>query len=100
MIKLLTFKTNQTILGDVEERGTVILIKNPVQVIFVPPRSNSDPGGIAFSPYLEYTEEFRTGIQIKLDDVLTITTPLKELLNQYNGVFGSGIQVASSLPKF
>jgi hypothetical protein len=100
MIKLVTFKTNHTILGDVDEKGNLIYIKNPVQVVVVPPRSASDPGGIAFSPYLEFSEEFRKGIPIKLDDVLTITTPVRELENQYNEVFGSGIQLASSLPKF
>ncbi len=96
-VKLITLKTNHTILSDVSEDKDTFKLKEPVQVVSVPPRSQSDQGGIAFSPFLEYTEEFKTGITIYKMDVLTITTPVTELLNQYNQIFGSGIQIASSL---
>lgn len=98
-IKLITFKTNQTLLGEVAETDGEISIKNPVQVISIPPRGQNDPGGIAFSPFLEYSEEFKTGIKIKSQDVLTINSPIVELENQYNQLFGSGITIASSIPK-
>ena len=54
---------------------------------------------MAFAPFLEFAEEFRTGITISRDDVLCVTTPMRELENQYNQVFGSGIQIASAIPK-
>ena len=41
-----------------------------------------------------YTEEFDLGITIKQDDVFCVTTPVTDLLNQYNKMFGSGIQIA------
>ena len=64
--KLITLKTNHTILGElVSEDNISVKIKNPVQVVNVPPRSQSDSGGIAFSPFLEYSQEFKTGIEIK-----------------------------------
>jgi len=53
---------------------------------------------MAFAPFLEYCEEFNTGIKITMDNVLCITTPSRELENQYNKVFGSGIQIASVIP--
>ena len=98
MIKLITLKTNHTILGDlVDENNNKIKIKQPVQVVSVPPRSQNDSGGIAFSPFLEYSQEFRTGIEMSKDDILVITSPVVELENQYNTIFGSGIQIAKSL---
>jgi hypothetical protein len=96
-VKLITLKTNHTILSDVSEDKDIFKLKEPVQVVSVPPRSQSDQGGIAFSPFLEYSEEFKTGITIYKMDVLTVTTPVTELLNQYNQIFGSGIQIATSL---
>jgi len=96
-IKLVTFKTHQTIMGDVDETPSLtgkIKIKQPVQVMTVPPRSQNDPGGIAFAPYLMFCEEFALGVEIPADEILVITTPILELLNQYNQTFGSGIQVA------
>jgi len=94
-IKLLTFKTQQTIIAQVIDEGDVgYKIKNPVQVIAVPPRSANDTGGVGFAPYLAYCEEFDKGITIKKDDVFCETTPVLDLLNQYNRMFGSGIEIA------
>jgi hypothetical protein len=74
-----------------------VIIKEPVQVVQIPPRAANDSGSIAFSPFLDYTNEFRTGIRIHRDDVLATTTPILELENQYNTIFGSGIQIAKTL---
>ena len=97
-IKLITLKTNHTLMGKVDlDDNSDWRIKEPVQVVMVPPRAANDTGSIAFSPFLDYTEEFRTGIKIKSEDVLTVNTPITELENQYNTVFGSGIQNAKTL---
>jgi hypothetical protein len=100
-IKLVTFKTNHTIMGDVTEstKDSFITVKQPVQVVSVPPRSANDPGSVAFSPFLEYADEFKTGFKINSSDVLITSTPVRELENQYNQIFGSGIQIASAIPK-
>jgi hypothetical protein len=95
-IKLITFKTAHTILGDVTELPEGYRVKEPVQVVMQP--SKEGPM-MAFAPFLEFAEEFRTGITISRDDVLCVTTPMRELENQYNQVFGSGIQIASAIPK-
>ena len=97
MLKLITFKTNQTILGEVTETLNSWMVKQPVQVIVQPTKDGPMMG---FSPYLEFAEEFKTGIDIPKDVVQSVTTPIVELSNQYNQVFGSGIQIASSIPKF
>lgn len=98
-IKLVTFKTNHTIMGDVTIVGDRTYIKQPVQVVSVPPRSATDPGSVAFSPFLEYAEEFKSGFEINNGDILITSTPVRELENQYNQIFGSGITIASSIPK-
>lgn len=99
-IKLITFKTNHTIIGkvDIHKEAGYVSIKQPVQVIVVPPKSANDQGGIAFSPYIEFAQEFSTGFKIGAEDILMISTPVVELENQYNHAFGSGIQIASTLP--
>jgi len=74
-----------------------VTIKEPVQVVQIPPRAANDSGSIAFSPFLDYTNEFRSGIRIHRNDILTTTTPILELENQYNTIFGSGIQIAKTL---
>ena len=94
-IRLLTFKTQQTIIAQVVDEGDVgYKVKNPVQVIAVPPRSANDTGGVGFAPYLAYCEEFDKGIIIKKEDVFCETTPVLDLMNRYNRMFGSGIEIA------
>lgn len=103
-IKLVTFKTNHTIMGDVSisedaisEDEVTVTIKQPVQIISVPPSAkNPEGGGIAFAPFLEFSEEWTTGLEFEIYDILTINTPVVELLNQYNSIFGSGIQIAGA----
>lgn len=96
-IKLLTFRTNQTLIGELDcTSDTEVVIKKPVQVVVQPTKEGPMMG---FAPFLEYAEEFNTGIKITMDTVLCITTPVRELENQYNQTFGSGIQIASVIPK-
>jgi hypothetical protein len=93
-IKCITFKTHQTIIAELVDEGNVeIKVKNPMQVIAVPPRSANDPGGVGFAPYLAFVEEFDQGIVISNEDVLTVNTPVSDLLEQYRRMF-SRIELA------
>lgn len=96
-IQLITFKTNHTLLAEVVEETGYILLKKPVQCIMQPTK---DGPMMAFSPFIQFCEEFETGIRINNEDILCTTTPLRELVNQYSEMFGSGIQIATSIPKF
>jgi len=93
MIKLITFKSGQTILGDVTEFTGYVEIKEPVQVINQ--QSQNGPM-LGFIPFLDYSIEFSKGIPFMLEDILVTTSPIRELVNQYNKIFGSGIEVVSS----
>jgi hypothetical protein len=100
-IKLITFKTNHTIIGETDDEVTNKLfntfkIKQPVQVVVQPTKEGPMMG---FAPFLDFAEEFLTGIELCKDDVLCVTTPSRELQNQYSKVFGSGIEIASAIPK-
>ena len=92
-IQLLTFKSQQTIIGDVTEDGDFYKIKKPTQVYIQPSQEDPNRTMMGFAPYLEFCEEYLTGIKIPKEQVLTVTTPVKDLQNQYNKVFGSGIEM-------
>ena len=95
-IRLITFKTNQTLIGEVDcTDNNEVIIKQPVQVIMQPTKDGPMMG---FAPFLDYAEEFKSGIKFSVDNILVISTPVRELENQYNQVFGSGIQIASVIP--
>lgn len=99
-VQCVTLKANiGTILAEIlpSDNDFQLVLKNPVMVLLVPPRNPEDGAAVSFSPFLQFTEEFKTGVAIHRSDVLTVTTPITELLNQYNSIFGSGIVLASSL---
>jgi hypothetical protein len=73
-----------------------ITVKKPVQVIVQPTKEGPM---MAFAPFLDYAEEFTTGIELYKSDILCVTTPNRELANQYSKMFGSGIEIASAIPK-
>jgi hypothetical protein len=97
MIKCITLKTAQTIMGDIGEHGSLVKIKKPVQVIVQPGQDGQPMMG--FAPFLQFTDEFESGITINFSDILCTTTPVRELENQYNKMFGVGIEIVSSMPK-
>lgn len=84
-------------MGDIDERGSIVKVKKPVQVIVQPGKDGSPM--MAFAPFLEFTIEFESGVDIQFNDILCITTPVRELENQYNKMFGVGIEIVSSMPK-
>ena len=95
--KLVTFKTNHTILAGVDcKSDDKIVITKPVQVVL---QSTKDGPMMAFAPFLDFAEEFNSGIPIGMENILCITTPSRDLENQYNKMFGSGIEIASAIPK-
>ena len=85
MIKLITLKTNHTLMGEVEEKSenNYVLLKKPVQVVSVPPSPDNPQGGVAFSPFVEYASEFVTGFKIKYEDILMINNPVNQLEKLY-----------------
>jgi hypothetical protein len=96
-VKLITLKTNHTLIGTINHSdSSVVSIKEPVQVFMSPSKEGMQMG---FGPFLDYSQEHKTGITISMTDVLCITTPIVELENQYNQIFGSGIQIANAIPK-
>lgn len=96
-IKLITFKTNHTMMAEVtKETATTITVKQPVQVVMQPTK---DGPMVSYIPFLEYAQEFKSGFDLSVADILCLTTPVVELENQYNQLFGSGIQIASAIPK-
>ena len=96
VIKLVTFKNGLTLIGNVSEEIGYFTIKEPLTV-YAQPAADGKGNMIGFTPYLDYTEEFGTGIEFKDDDVLTMNTPVKDMISQYSKIFGAGIEIVPSL---
>ena len=68
--------------------------ENIASIIMVPGQTGQQVG-LGLAPFMPYIEETR--VQIEDTKVICKGTPTKEMLNNYNRIYGSGIQIASTL---
>ena len=67
---------------------------NIASIIMVPSQG-SQQVGLGLAPFMPYTEESK--FCIEASKIVCKGTPTKEMLNNYNRIYGSGIQIASTL---
>jgi len=60
-----------------------VVLKRPVMVGIVPGRTPGEKGQLGFNPYLEFTEQFDTGIPFEVANILHNLTPLIQVENAY-----------------
>lgn len=94
MIKIIKLSSGEELIGDVSESGTKVRIKNPCMLQMVPSRNGNEPA-MGMFPYAMYTKEHT--INIESSNLIWQEEPVQELYNQYNSVFGSGIQLAQGI---
>ncbi len=102
MVKLLLFNNGLQVVGEfteVDKQLGKVTMKKPVQLI-IGPRSEEEAAqgkmGMAFTPFMQYTEEWSSGVVFSANDILSVLTPATELLNNYNSNFGSGLVIPGS----
>lgn len=94
MVKIIPLKMGINLIADlIDENDNEVVLKKP-GAIFMQPQNGQLM--IGFSPFLEYTKEFESGMSIKKDDIFGVFTPNLEMINEYNKAFGSGIQIATA----
>jgi hypothetical protein len=96
-IKLIVLNNGLQIMGEIVSteaadasvygQGKVLVI-NPVSVVMVPSKTpGQHQAQIGFGSFLEYVEEYKTGIPLHVTDILTVVTPVPDLLNHYKTLF-------------
>ena len=91
MIKLYKLITSEEIVGEISEEGDVFVIKNPCAIMLIASRSTPDSHSMALVPYAGYTKDHT--VRIKKTSIVWEADVAEELYNQYNMIFGSGIQI-------
>ena len=85
-----------TIDGLDDKRDHSIVIEDPAQVAMMPSQGGAPNSmSIGLLPWIPFSEESK--FKIKKDKIVTTFTPSFYMINNYNRIFGSGIQIASSI---
>ena len=92
MIKIVKLITGEELIADVTGGDTTMTLSKPCVLQMVPSRQNPEQPMMGMFPYAAYTEDH--SIEVDRARVVWSAKPVKELYNQYNSAFGSGIQLA------
>lgn len=92
MIKIVKLITGEELIADVTGDGITMTLNKPCALEIIPSQKNPDQPMMGMFPYAAYTEGHC--IDVDIDKIVWDANPIKELYNQYNSAFGSGIQLA------
>jgi hypothetical protein len=92
MIKVIKISTGEEIVGEVD---VDYKMKDPCILQMVPSRSDPTKGMMALIPYASHIKN--SSIELSPEHIIWEGEPVEELYNQYNSIYGSGIQLASSI---
>ena len=96
-INLIKFMSGEEIICEIVSAGDgAKVIKNGVTLVYH--QTKEGTVSVGFSPYMPYSDGT---IAIMDSSIQSVTQVKKELLNEYNRIYGSGIVVAAAneLPK-
>lgn len=90
-IRIFKLMSGEELLGQVKEKnGEGIVLKNAVSIVY----QQTEKGlGAGLAPFMPYCQD---PITIREHAIASSGEPGKDMLNQYNTIFGSGIVVAGA----
>jgi hypothetical protein len=91
MIKIVKLITGEELIADVTGDGITMTLSKPCALQMMPSPNNPDQHMIGLFPYAAYAENH--SIDVDVDKIVWNASPVRELYNQYNSAFGSGIQL-------
>lgn len=80
--------SGEEVIGDITSKDDIHIVKNAVSIVY----QQTEKGlGAGLAPYMPYVEG---DVEIRDHAIASFGVPGKEMYNQYNRIFGSGIQIA------
>ena len=93
MVKILKFMSGEEVVGQITKspEGSLITMKKPCAIMLIGSKSSPDQHSMALIPYAAYTNGHT--IKIKESSVIWEAELQEDVYNQYNMLFGTGIQI-------
>lgn len=92
MIKITKLITGEELIADVTENELTTVFKQPCAIQLMPDHRDPSKTMMGLIPYATYTEDFE--VEVRNENIIWSANPTREVYNQYNQTFGSGIQLA------
>jgi hypothetical protein len=95
-IKIVKLITGEELLAKILPSSIDILkMENPVRIVVIPNKIDPKTPNVGFAPWAEFSDD--KVFEVDKRHVLTVISPIKEFINQYNTMFGKLIVPNSNL---
>lgn len=95
-IKIIKLITGEELLAEVPNEFAVeFQMKNPVRIVVMPNKLDPKTPNIGFAPWAEFSDDKDFVIDRK--HIVAIMTPIRQFVDQYNGMFGKIVTPPSGL---
>lgn len=91
MIKVVKFRTGEEIIADVTDTDNKFVLDKPALIQLMPSRSDPNQIMLGLIPYAQYTKHHE--LSVLKTDIIWSEEPVDDLYNQYNSMYGTGIQL-------
>lgn len=91
MIKVFKLLNGEELIANVEITGLGYNLKDPAAIVI---QQTAKGVGVALAPYMPYAD---SEITLYASAIVSESTPNRDMENEYSRIFGSGIQIASSI---
>jgi hypothetical protein len=91
MIKVFKLLNGEELIANTEITDLGYTLKDPAAIVI---QQTAKGVGVALAPYMPYAD---SQITLYASAIVSESTPNRDMENEYSRIFGSGIQIASSI---
>lgn len=94
-VKYIKLLNGEELVAEVIKDDLRTVIKNPIRLVIMPSKADPKTPSVGLAPWAEFSEEKE--ITLDRSHILAIMTPIQEIVNQYNSIFGGIVAPPSKL---
>ena len=94
-VKYIKLLNGEELVAEVVKDDLRTIIKNPIRLVIVPSKADPKTPSVGLAPWAEFSDDKE--ITLDKNHILAIMTPIQEIVNQYNGIFGGIVAPSSKL---
>lgn len=94
-VKYIKLLNGEELVAEVVKDDLRTIIKNPIRLVIVPSKADPKTPSVGLAPWAEFSDDKE--ITLDRNHILAIMTPIQEIVNQYNGIFGGIVAPSSKL---
>jgi len=94
-VKYIKLLNGEELIAEVVTEDLKTVIKNPIRLVIMPSRNDPKNPQVGLAPWAEFSDDKE--IVLDRSHILAIMTPIQEIVNQYNSIFGGIVAPSSKL---